>query len=92
MRVRWTRPAVVDLTRICDYTQEHFGAAKARNTALTIYESAAWLKTFPNLGRPGRKPGTREVVIPNLPILIIYRVLDAHVEVARILHGARKWP
>lgn len=92
MKVRWTRPAVSDLTRICDYTQEHFGAVKARNTAIAIYESAASLKMFPCLGRPGRKSGTREVVIPNLPFLIIYRVHAAHVEVVRVLHGARKWP
>jgi plasmid stabilization system protein ParE len=92
MRVRWTKPAVTDLARICDYTQEHFGAARGRATALAIYKGADSLKTFPYLGRPGRKTGTREIVIPNLPFLIVYRVLDAHVEVVRILHVARKWP
>jgi len=47
---------------------------------------------LPNRGRPGRKPGTREVTVAGLPFVIIYRVGDDAVEIARILHGSQQWP
>ena len=39
MLVRWTKPAADDLSHICDYTEERFGAAQARRVALAIYGS-----------------------------------------------------
>lgn len=92
MIVRWTQPAVDDLTHICDYTQERFGAAHARHTALAIYDAADSLKDMPHRGRVGRKPGTRELIISDLPFLVIYRVGKEAVELVRILHGGQQWP
>jgi len=43
MRIRWTQPAVQDLTGICDYVGEHGSPVTARRVALTIYESVALL-------------------------------------------------
>ena len=37
MLVRWTKPAADDLSHICDYTEERFGAAQALRAALAIY-------------------------------------------------------
>jgi toxin ParE1/3/4 len=44
------------------------------------------------MGRPGRKPNTRELGIPKLPFVVIYRVRESVIEINRILHGAQKWP
>ena len=90
MLVRWTQPAADDLLHICDYTAERFGAAQARRVADAIYESAA--HKMPNRGRPGRKPNTREMIISGLPFVIIYRVGQEAVEIARILHTSQQWP
>ncbi len=92
MIVRWTQPAVDDFTHICDYTEDQFGAARARRTALAIYESVDSLRTMPHKGRGGRKPNTRELAIPRLPFVVIYRVRETVIEISRILHAARKWP
>ncbi len=92
MRVRWTDAAARDLTSICDYTQEHHGPEQARQLALRICEAAGSLSQFPNVGRLGRKPGTRELVLSGIPFLAVYRVRKDVVEIARILHGARRWP
>jgi len=92
MLVRWTAPAANDLTRICDYTQQHFNPGQARSVALAIYEAAESLCTLPNRGRPGRKANTRELVIPRFPFLIVYRARGNMVEIVRILHGAQSWP
>jgi toxin ParE1/3/4 len=92
MRVRWTDPAAVDLTDICDYTQEHHGPEAARKLALRMFEAIGSLPQFPHLGRLGRKSGTRELVLSGSPFLAIYRVRKDVIEIARILHGAQKWP
>ena len=92
MRVRWTEPAVRDLTGICDYTDEHSGPGAARKVALRVYQAVGSLLQFPHIGRLGRKKGTRELVLPGLPFLAVYRVREDVIEIARILHGAQRWP
>ena len=92
MRIRWTEPATADLTGICDYIEEQAGPERARRAAVAIYESADSLGRFPQRGRPGRKPGTRELVILGLPYLVIYRIRGDVIEITRILHGAQRWP
>ncbi len=56
-----------DLTQICDYIEQQGSTAIARRVALPIYESLNVLGEFPESGRAGRKPGTRELVISGLP-------------------------
>lgn len=92
MTLRWTKPATKDLTQICDYTEERFGAVQAQRAAMVIYEAANSLQAMPMCGRNGRKRGTRELVLTGLPFLIIYRLSQDSVEILRILHGAQKWP
>jgi toxin ParE1/3/4 len=92
MIVRWTKPAADDLTHICDYTENRFDPSQARRAALAIYQTADGLKDMPNRGRPGRRPGTRELTVTGLPFVIIYRVGKEAVEIVRILHGAQQWP
>jgi plasmid stabilization system protein ParE len=92
MRIRWTESAARDLTNVSDYAQEHSGPEPARKLALRIYEAIGSLEKFPHLGREGRKTKTREFVISGTPFLAIYRFRDDVIEIARILHGAQKWP
>jgi toxin ParE1/3/4 len=46
------------------------------------------LAAFPNRGRPGRVPGTRELASVH-PYVIVYRVTSAGVEIIRIWHKAQ---
>lgn len=91
MTIRWTRMAAEDLSKISDHTEERFGAAQAKRAANTIYEAADLLKSQPNRGRIGRRPGTREIVVIGLPFVIIYRVEGDVAQILRILHGAQQW-
>ena len=50
------------------------------------------LTALPALGRPGRVAGTRELVIPDTPYIIPYRVKGDVVQIITILHGAQRWP
>ena len=92
MRIRWTEPAAHDLTRICDYIEERVSNEAARRVALFLYQRVSTLVEFPEKGRPGRKSGTRELVLPSSPYLAIYRIRGDTVEILRIVHGAQNWP
>ena len=91
MDVRWAPRAADDLERIARYIQQNDPEA-AHRVALTIYERAEGLRTSPKSFRPGRVEGTRELALPPLPFIIVYRVLPDAVEIVRIIHGAQRWP
>jgi plasmid stabilization system protein ParE len=57
-----------------------------------ILDAAEKLAQFPELGRKGRIPATRELVIPDTPFLIAYRIHKREVQLLAVLHGARRWP
>jgi plasmid stabilization system protein ParE len=44
------------------------------------------------MGRPGRVPGIRELVIPTTPYIVPYRVQREAIQILRVYHGARRWP
>lgn len=50
------------------------------------------LLQHPKMGRPGRKKGTRELVISRTPFVVVYRVIGERIEVIRLLHGSQKYP
>jgi toxin ParE1/3/4 len=92
MRIRWTLPAAGALTQICDYIEKQGSGAAARRVALSIYEGVGFIAKFPNQGRSGRTPHTRELVITGLPYIVVCRLRGDDVEILRILHGAQQWP
>jgi toxin ParE1/3/4 len=93
MQVRWPPDAAADLENIVEYIRKENPGA-AQGVAQTIYERAGGLAIFPNRGRQGRVHGTRELAVPPLPFIIVYRVVErlAAVEIVNVIHGARRWP
>lgn len=57
-----------------------------------IRERVAGLLEFPLLGRLGRVPTTRELVIAGTPYVAIYRVQDQTILILNVVHGAQRWP
>lgn len=91
MRVRWTRGALRDLASAFEYIARDRPEA-ARRVATTIHDAVARLGDNPALGRRGRIPGTRELIVPGLPYIVPYRVSGEVVEILSVFHAARKWP
>ena len=91
MQIRWSTAASQDLFQIVEYIRRENPPA-AQRVANTIYESVGSLGSFPQRGRTGRMESTRELPVPSLPFLVIYRVTQDAVEIAGVIHGAQRWP
>jgi addiction module RelE/StbE family toxin len=91
MRLRWTPAAADDLEAIGDYLAEHLPAF-SKSTIREIYQAILTLRSTPHRGRTGREEGTRELVLPRLPYIVVYRVNDNDVEILHIYHGAQHRP
>jgi toxin ParE1/3/4 len=91
MELRWTEEAANDLEHIADYLFEN-APERAAGLIREIYKAPVALLKFPHRGRPGRTEGTRELVLSPLPYIVVYRIAGELIHIARILHGAQKWP
>jgi toxin ParE1/3/4 len=93
MQIRWSPDAAADLQNIVDYVRLE-DSSSARRVGRSIYERLNALKQFPYSGRTGRVEGTRELPLPPLPFIVVYRVVEpaGTVEIVNIIHGAQRWP
>jgi addiction module RelE/StbE family toxin len=91
MRVLWTRPAADDLRGIARYIRRDNPSA-ARRVATTIFATGNCLDSMPLRGRPGRIPGTPELVFAGWPYILVYQVTENTVDILRVYHGAQDWP
>ena len=91
MKVIWSIAARKDRRDLMDYIEaDSFVAATAMNDRIDA--AVDLLAEFPNSGRSGRVPGTRELVVSRSPYIAAYRVASDHVFILRLLHGAQEWP
>jgi addiction module RelE/StbE family toxin len=91
LQIRWTRRASCDLDAVGDYIGRADETVAAR-VVLRILAAVEQLVDHPHRGRPGRIPNTRELVIPNTPHIVPYRVKGDAMEVLRVMRGAMRWP
>jgi toxin ParE1/3/4 len=89
--VRWTSLAVNDFKAISSYIEGQRNLATANRVCRIIYDAIQTLRRFPKSGKPGIEAGTRELVIPSLPYVVTYRVMQSEaIQVVRIWHGAQQ--
>ena len=87
----WLQRAIQDRDAQLDYiAQDNPMAAVSQGDR--IAEQIEILQRHPQMGRPGRKQGTRELVISRTPFIVVYRVKAKRIELLRVLHGAQQWP
>lgn len=87
----WLQRALNDRDAQLDYiAQDNPLAAVAQGDR--IEEQIDQLLQHPQMGRPGRRQGTRELVISRTPFIAVYRIKGKRIELLRLLHGAQKWP
>ena len=91
MIIKWLQMALFDLDDVEAYIAKENPTA-AINTILKIIKTVGLLSEQPSMGRSGRILGTKELVIPDTPFIVPYRVKDGHVQILRVYHNSRKWP
>lgn len=91
MKPAWTRLALADLDNAYGYIAEDNPSAALR-VIERVEKAVDALRRHPEIGRPGRVSGTRELIIPGTPFIAAYRIKDKRLEVLAVIHGARRWP
>ena len=88
----WSPQAIDDLAALRAYIAKDDPAAARRVALHIVHNVEILLPKNPQMGRPGRVPGTRELVIPDTPFMVPYRVAENTIQILRVFHGARRWP
>jgi toxin ParE1/3/4 len=92
MTLIWSPEAIADLVALRSYIEQDDPAAAQRVSLHIIHNVETLLPNSPEMGRPGRVPGTRELVIPRTTFIVPYRLVGNAIQLLRIYHSARQWP
>jgi toxin ParE1/3/4 len=91
MIIRFSDAAQADLQSIYDYIAKGNPIIAARVVGV-IEQSTKRLAIFPLSGRTGAVETTRELVIPRLPYIAVYRVTANTVDIIAVFHAAQNKP
>jgi addiction module RelE/StbE family toxin len=91
VKLAWTRLALADLDNAYAYIAEENPSAAAKSIE-RIQKALEAVRRHPEIGRPGRVDGTRELIIPGTPLIVAYRPKAKRIEILAVIHGARRWP
>lgn len=91
MRVRWTRRALREQDEAFEWIVAQNRAAAAEIID-RLRAASRLLADQPRIGRPGRRSGTRELVVTRTPHVLVYRVGADAVDILAVIHHARNWP
>jgi len=92
LNVRYTPRASQHLRRIAAYVRSR-SPAGARHVGDRIRETIELLAKFSQLGHPGALAGTREMVVPGLPYIIVHRIdPEEMLTILGIYHGSQLRP
>jgi toxin ParE1/3/4 len=91
MRVKWLRKALANLDAEATYIAIEDPAA-ARLVVERVLKAVNRLAEQPALGRSGRVPGTRELMVAKTRYIVPYRVRGENVEILRVFHTSRRLP
>jgi toxin ParE1/3/4 len=91
VKIAWTEPARQDLRDIFEYiAEENPHAARALLNEIRV--RAVLLQSNPQIGRPGRVDGTRELVLTGTRYILPYRIKEKQIQILAVFHSARQWP
>jgi toxin ParE1/3/4 len=92
MKILWSLKAIQDLDSLRAYIAEESPANAQRVVLRILHDVEELLPDHPPMGRAGRVPGTRELIVPRTPYIVPYRVDRQTIQILRVYHGARRWP
>lgn len=90
MRLRWLKRGLQSLRIIHAHIASDNPVA-AKHVVRGIRDATRRLAEFPSSGRLGKVAGTRELVLPQWPYIVVYRVIAEEVQILRAFHAATDW-
>ena len=87
MSIKWTRAALAFVDEIAGFIAKD-NPTRATSFVLELQAAVIQLQAHPGMGRAGRVPSTRELVL-HKNYIAIYRVRGDDVEILRLHHAAR---
>ncbi len=91
MRIVWTDEALTEIEGIIGHIAVDDPTA-ALDIAARIFDAVEdILPDTPQIGRPGRVDGTRELVV-HASYIVAYQVSEQTIEILTVRHAARRWP
>jgi len=91
MNIVWSPRARVRMIELRNYIAEQNPYA-AETVAKRVLDAIELLAKFPQMGRPGRIDGTRELIVPDISIIICYRLAKDYIEIATVQRAEQSWP
>jgi toxin ParE1/3/4 len=88
MRLRYKSRALRDIEGIHQYISQ-FDPEAAKSVVRRIERSIGRLSLLPFSARPSVK-GTRLLVVPGLPYVVVHRVREDAIDIIAVLHTARR--
>ena len=88
---KYAKQAIQDLRQAYAYIAED-SPQSAKRVIELIEKGIETLCTYPNLGRPGRLEGIRELVITRTPFIVVYRQHKSAMWILSVLYTSKKYP
>src|SRR3990172_4486293 len=92
LRIQWTEKARTDLNHIEQFISEGNPVAALETIVKIITTVESSLSRHPGIGRPGRHPQTRELIISGTPYIVPYHASKDSIFILRVVHAAMQWP
>ena len=88
VRLRYTLPALADLSAILDYIAAH-SPQGARRVQARIQALTDLLLLYPHIGRRTNDPAIRRMMTTPYPYLIFYEAAETEIIIHAVRHAAR---
>lgn len=92
MILQWLPKAIQNRDQQIDYIAQRDPLAAISQGDEIERQTKSLVGTPPISGRPGRKPGTRELVISKTPFVAVFRIKGQTIQIMRLLHSSQQWP
>lgn len=90
LQLRYTKKAISHLMAAYKYIYSD-SPQNAELVIERIEKAASALLQYPDMGRAGRRPATREFVVQKTPFILVYRYNAATLRILAVLHSAMQY-
>jgi plasmid stabilization system protein ParE len=89
VKLRYTLPALADLSAILDYIAAHSSPQGARRVQGRIQALTDLLLLYPHIGRRTNDPAIRRMTTTPYPYLVFYEATETEAIIHAVRHAAR---